>query len=341
MLDVIVDEYAIRIGQRFAVSFHRTLRIPDDGRTYPLPPGLGMFPLFKVEDYPDRVPAAWREEGGAFISMYQREALWLGFDAATWKPNAVKIYVGNINAISGGPYDDGLHADPHDYIVCPDQPWLDGIKTGHGSIRQFVAMPLELGYTVEASVTGAEKFGGIQITVFEPKPGKFPEKPPIKSETGTRRYARPKPGSMVAQPMGLGAGGMMKQKIYPDLYGIDVWDLNNYACVVIHIVNSVQFFEITGIKPPPTPVDAKTYTEHGLPWFDLYDETRGDLALSKRLADVKTIAERDTEREESTTDNRSVDVPETQIKKLHIDNSGTKNRTSSLSDSTKHSPERE
>lgn len=43
MLDVIIEEYAIRIGQRFAVSFHRTLRIPDDGRTYPLPPGLGMF----------------------------------------------------------------------------------------------------------------------------------------------------------------------------------------------------------------------------------------------------------------------------------------------------------
>ena len=33
MLDVIIEEYAIRIGQRFAVSFHRTLRIPDDGRT--------------------------------------------------------------------------------------------------------------------------------------------------------------------------------------------------------------------------------------------------------------------------------------------------------------------
>lgn len=85
MLAVIIEEYAIRIGQRFAVSFHRTLRIPDDGRTYPLPPGLGMFPL-------------------------------------------------------------------------------------------------------------------------------FPEKPPVERETGSVRFARPKPGSMMAQSMGLGAGGRYETK---------------------------------------------------------------------------------------------------------------------------------
>lgn len=341
MLDVIVDEYAIRIGLRFAVSFHRTLRIPDDGRIYPLPPGLGMFPLFKIEDYLDCVPSAWREQGGAFIPMYQREALWIGFDAAAWKPNAVKIHVGNINAISGESYDEGLHAGPQDYVVCPDQPWLDGINTGHGSIRQFIAMSLGLGYTVEASITGTERFGGIQIVVFEPKPGKFPEKPPVMPETDSHRLARPKPSFTIAQPMGLGAGGTMKQKIYPDVYGLDAWDQDNYGCVVIHIVNSAQFFEITGKKPPPTPVDPKTYTEHGLPWFDLYDEARGDIAPSERLTEIKTVDERDRERGESTASNRSVDVPETQIKKLHIDDFCTKNRTSSLSDSKKHSSERE
>lgn len=33
--------------------------------------------ICKVEDYLDRVPASWREHGGVFIPMYQREALWL------------------------------------------------------------------------------------------------------------------------------------------------------------------------------------------------------------------------------------------------------------------------
>ena len=30
---------------RTSIEFERTLRIPDDGKHYPLPPGLGAFPL--------------------------------------------------------------------------------------------------------------------------------------------------------------------------------------------------------------------------------------------------------------------------------------------------------
>ena len=35
-----------------AIEFQRTLRIPDDNRPYHLPPGLGRFPLSRVDDYP-------------------------------------------------------------------------------------------------------------------------------------------------------------------------------------------------------------------------------------------------------------------------------------------------
>jgi hypothetical protein len=35
-------------------------------------------------------------------------------------------------------------------VVCPDQPWLDGINAGDGYIRQFVAMPLGMGYTAKS-----------------------------------------------------------------------------------------------------------------------------------------------------------------------------------------------
>ena len=33
-------------------AFQRTLRIPDDGRTDPLPVDLGAFPLRSVDDFP-------------------------------------------------------------------------------------------------------------------------------------------------------------------------------------------------------------------------------------------------------------------------------------------------
>ena len=48
----------------------------------------------------------------------------------------------------------------------PKQPWLDGFAIERGKIRQFVAMPLGMGYTVEAQVTGKEDVGGIQIIVY-------------------------------------------------------------------------------------------------------------------------------------------------------------------------------
>lgn len=318
MLDMAIEQQRIRIGRRFSVSFQRTLRIPDDGRTYPLPPGLGAFPLFKVEDYRDRVPRLWQAQEGVFIPMYQREALWLGFSSAAWKPNAVKVAVGMINTISGARYDERLHADPQDYLVCPPQLWLDGINAGHGAVRQFVAMPLGQGYTVEAALTGDEQFGGIQIAVFEPKPGQFPDEPPP-SEPGAAPHATRRFLSGDVQSMGIGAGGVMRQKIYPDPHGIDVWDQTNHRVVVAHLVNSLDFRQITGTDPPPPPIDARTYTQYGLPWFDLYDETQGDVAPPERLTAVKTVVAREAEVNADAAPDDSIDVSESQIKKLRVD----------------------
>jgi hypothetical protein len=93
--------------------------------------------------------------------------------------------------------------------------------------------------------------------------------------------------------MGLGAGGRMRQQIYPDCYGIDTWDTGSVSTVHVRIANSMMWREITGEEPPSTPVSARTYTEYGLPWFELYDEDRGDVAPSAELAGVKSIKDID------------------------------------------------
>ena len=288
MLQVKVEHDRIRIGRHFAVSFQRTLRIPEDGRTYPLPPGLGRFPIRRVADYANRVPASWREHGGVFIPMYQREALWMSFHAAHWRPNAVKIGIGKINAISGKPWDERLHRQKEDYVVVPDQPWLDGINAGNGLVRQFVAMPLGMGYTVEAQLTGKEEFGGIQIIAYDPKPGRFPDKEPAMMMM-MRDMACCIPAPCAVAEMGIAAGGKLTQKIYPDSYGIDTWDEQNSGRVYVHIVNSMMYRQITGEEPPATPVTAEEYAAHGLPWFALYDEGKGDIAASQELAGVKSV----------------------------------------------------
>src|SRR3954454_22128600 len=189
MLDVTTHQDRVRIGRHFSVSFERTLRIPDDGREYPLPPSLGRFPLRRVEDYADRVPAAWRAHGGVLLPMYQREAMWLNFHGAHWRPNALKVAVGKVNALSGEPYHERLTAAAQDYVVAPPQPWLDGINAGAGFIKQFVAMPLGGGHTVEGQVTGEETHGGLQLLCVAPKPGRFPEHPPAPPRMRARAFA--------------------------------------------------------------------------------------------------------------------------------------------------------
>lgn len=237
MSDIAIKSNSLVFGESFSLQFQRTLRIPDDGQTYPLPPGLGAFLVCRVEDYQDRVPKSWLEHGGIFIPMYQREALWIKFHSRSHKPNAIKVAIGKINAVSGKPWQQKLLKSETDYLVAPPQPWLDGINAGNGFIKQFVAMPLGMGYTVEGQITGKEEFGGIQIIVYEPKPGKFPKfTEQDKSELLLQRELMERPRGIKKRArsgeMGIAAGGKMKQKIYADPHGIDTWDEDNYHPVV-------------------------------------------------------------------------------------------------------------
>ncbi|KAL9653421.1 hypothetical protein ABK040_002057 [Willaertia magna] len=159
------------IKDRVSLSFHRTLRIPEDGKVYPLPPSLGSFPIKRVDDYLNKVPKEWIPKGGVFIPLFQREALWIQFNnTSTEYPHALKVATGKVNALSGEGWDEEIKKrNVQDYCVTPLQPWLDGINSGNGVIKQFVAMRLGEGYTVEGQVTGEEKVGGVQIVCYRPK----------------------------------------------------------------------------------------------------------------------------------------------------------------------------
>lgn len=53
------------------MKFMRTVRVPDDGQTYKLPPELGMFPLFNIADFQNELPKEMVEKGGLFIPIYR------------------------------------------------------------------------------------------------------------------------------------------------------------------------------------------------------------------------------------------------------------------------------
>jgi hypothetical protein len=159
-----ISSAALELPGGVTVRFMRTLRLPESG-THALPPGLGTFPLRRVADYPDRAPARWLGHDGVVLPVYQREAMWLSLSSTA--PVALQVGVGKVCAVSGRPWSDRLSQRPQNYVVLPRQPWLDGINSGHGTIRQFVAVPLGLGATVEGQVSGEEVWGGVQLQVFE------------------------------------------------------------------------------------------------------------------------------------------------------------------------------
>src|SRR5512140_2498149 len=142
--------------ERFGVSLLRTLRLPDDGVRYPLPPGMGPLPLRDVTALAGRVPPAWLSFPGVVVPMHRCEAMWILFSSDQPLPHAVKVGCGGINVLSGRPLSRKLEgavrpglwrrmlgaAPAQDYAVCPPQQFIDGFNTGHHSVRQFVAVPL-------------------------------------------------------------------------------------------------------------------------------------------------------------------------------------------------------
>lgn len=159
-----IDGTTLHLPGGVQVRFQRTLRLPETG-THQLPPGLGDFPIRRVEDHPHTAPQEMRARGGVMLPVYLREAMWLHFGGST-EPAALQVGVGKVCAVSGKPWSGTLSRDPQNYVVLPRQPWLDGVNSGKGTVRQFVAVPLGLGATVEGQVTGEEVFGGVQLQSF-------------------------------------------------------------------------------------------------------------------------------------------------------------------------------
>ncbi|MGH3674851.1 MAG: hypothetical protein ACRDU5_03760 [Mycobacterium sp.] len=273
------------------VEFQRTLRIPETG-LHPLPPGLGRFPLRGVADYPDTAPAEWLSRGGVMLPIYQREAMWLSFDAS--EPTALQVGVGKVCAVSGLPWIEHLTGDRQNYVALPDQPWLDGINAGDGFIRQFVAVPLGSGATVEGQVTGREVYGGVQLRAVGLTPQALAEW--LAAQALRRECCEDMvlgaPPPLASASMGLGAGGRMRQEVYADDRQRAEYDESGARRVFVHLCSAAQWTAITGEVPPPTPVDRDDYVRARLPWFDFYDADARDLAPAEILERVESVGKK-------------------------------------------------
>jgi hypothetical protein len=277
------------------IEFQRTLRIPDDGKEYLLPAGLGRFPMRLVDDFVSDLPADWLRHGGVMLPMYQSEALWINFGGTAYAypsyPFAIKIAAGKVDALTGNAWSSELERGPQNYLVAPNQPWLDGFCVEEGVIRQFVAMPLGSGYSAEEQLRGAAEHGGLQILVSPMKPEIYER---LAKET--RRYFQSH-DSMVCEDtvagaaMGLAPGGRMRQEIFADPHALTDWDVEHASRCFVHLANSLAWRAIAGEQPPTVPPTGKEYAQAGIPWFEYYAEDEKALKGSKVLAKLASVVQ--------------------------------------------------
>jgi hypothetical protein len=133
------------------VEFQRTLRIPETGLHPLLPWPVSLHS--SVTRHARGLPRLGRSRA---MDQCEGKSLWPVHQTFSAFP-ARKVLFGAASWM------EHLIGDPQNYVALPDQPWLDGINAGDGFIRQFVAVPLGSGVTVEGQVTGQETHGGVQL----------------------------------------------------------------------------------------------------------------------------------------------------------------------------------
>lgn len=280
-----------------SIGFVRTIRVTETDLNA-LPPGFGMFPLRAVDPDDSRLPDAIRLRGGVMLPIYPHEAMWLDFSAEA--PVALQVGAGGRCAITGGELTDDLTRDPQNYVVLPEQPWLDGFKTAEGEVRQFVAVTLGSGATVEKQLTGSESVGGLQFQVRGLTPAALERHLSERSHDmmvfsspfiDALDLDVPLLCSSESTPMGLGAGGRIDQEIYEDRFEADDWEASPLGKVWVHLVAAADWTAFTGEAAPASPISANDYIAAGLPWFD-YDNPDGvDVGVTPEMAGLKSVGE--------------------------------------------------
>ncbi|EWC43658.1 hypothetical protein DRE_01545 [Drechslerella stenobrocha 248] len=179
-LDLCGENTKIVVNDDLEITFRRTIRVPDNEQISNLPPDLGAMKLSNVKNASSNLPPAIAAKGGLLLPMHQSEAMWINFkikNAESRYRYAIKIFSGGVNVVSGEPEVETTATklrrqtllaqgkSVQDYVVIPEQRWLDGIATSSGKVRQFVATALGDGVTVESQITGAEDVGGLQFEI--------------------------------------------------------------------------------------------------------------------------------------------------------------------------------
>lgn len=282
------------------VEFNRTLRIPNDGQDYLLPPRTDNFELRSAEDNASTA-TSWKAKSGAKIPMYQSEALQIAFKGDY--PIAIKVGITGINAIDGSSWVEGfqptksIRAYPQrtvlinqNYIIISKQHHLSYFCDDNGLPAQLVAAPIGLDETTNEQIDGSITGRKLLIEAFPLGSNKWEEilekrcahkekiekygeftsmyKSNEEYELDIERlFTNPNPEHYVER-----GRGKMRQIQWLDPYESSNWNVGSSSSYWIKICNTLEWEQMTTEKPTHAPFSAKDYANVGLPWFKHYSE---------------------------------------------------------------------
>ncbi len=288
------------------IEFQRTLRLPDDGINCPMPPSHGSFPVVNLDEYQDKLPIEWRGQHGAMLPIHPSEALWISFHPKHKKerdvsyPFAVKVSYNKINAISGHLTRFGLQREPQNYMVVPNQPWLDGFFCGLGTVKQFIGQRGSKEGNNEENIAIHLEVFPMKGEVFDTRfPELLDDTPHLGSEDLIDWWNMDAISESV--DMGIMPGGVLKQEISQDTFNLTDWEHKNSSRCTVHLASARIWRRVTGKLPGTKPPMVEEYKHAGLPWLDSYQPDRrsylkeriiGNLFKSKKSKNKKVTVQK-------------------------------------------------
>lgn len=312
------------------VVFHRTVRVADGRTPSNLPPSLGTMKAYKVSDYPKTCPKAWEDDAVfvalhdtealwlSFNAGGRPMALLVGaggINALTGEKLGTKLDKDNYIVTPPQPWLDGWKSEDgcvYQFVATPYEKGegktvaeqLIGKESKTGAIGLAVFESKDPRLTVKHSSPvegyGTSPFDGVLFSkgvIIEDcaMPQMKSSAMSVNSIQGAMRSSR-RARSASASPrrtiseMGIGKGGKIRQKVYPDPYGLETWQDSPVAAVAVYVVNAEAFEEITGEKIPK-PVGHESYK--GV-WFGLKDEKLEDVGGTNKFTGLDTAFAGDT-----------------------------------------------
>lgn len=231
----------IHFGASLTLRLERILRRQGGNEDTAEEPGLGFFTLHAWGEGGRGRPFLAGRRASVFVYVGRREAVRVCLTGRGWKPNAVKLGWGEVNAITGTrwwvPPSDG----PRDYLVCPPEAGLSSGFVGPHDRGQFVAGQAEPGVGAGGSVK-------LRVAVFEPRPGIWPDVPDEDADYSDEGVV----SALSRLPRRLGEAPDALPASVDSQCHAEVWDLESMLQLTIHLLHSEKRCELAGPLPAST-----------------------------------------------------------------------------------------